>query len=305
MSKPAKNSVAPLITVIVVFHDMHREVERTLFSISRDYQRDIENIDYQVVVLDHGSSIPLDDEMVSSFGSEFVLKRFSTGNPSPIKAINEVVREVYGQYLMISIDGARIFSPGILSWSAKALQLYRNGFVHTLAWHLGPDVQNRSMLNGYDQQVEDQLLEKCKWKEDGYRLFDISTLAGSSERGMFSDIGESNCFALSRQQYLEMGGYHPGFCLPGGGLANLDFFRRAMSDPALMPVRLLGEGTFHQFHGGVATNVPMVDHPMMAFQEEYKQLYGYYWELPRGQSPVILGRVLSKNSAALVPTSHG
>jgi len=37
---------------------------------------------------------------------------------------------------------------------------------------------------------------------------------------------------------------------------------------------LLGEGVFHQFHGGVATNVKPAHHPMQIFRKEYEQIRG-------------------------------
>jgi len=41
---------------------------------------------------------------------------------------------------------------------------------------------------------------------------------------------------------------------------------------------LLGEGSFHQFHGGVATNVEMENHPIHEFMQEYKNIYGKPYE---------------------------
>ena len=41
----------------------------------------------------------------------------------------------------------------------------------------------RSVPLGYDQQEEDRLLDSVDWTHDGYRLFDISVLAGSSAGG--------------------------------------------------------------------------------------------------------------------------
>ena len=45
---------------------------------------------------------------------------------------------------------------------------------------------------GYDQAAEDELLAGIDWEDDGYRLFDVSTLAGSSARGWFGPMGESS-----------------------------------------------------------------------------------------------------------------
>ena len=50
--------------------------------------------------------------------------------------------------------------------------------------------------------------------------------------------------------------------------------RRACDEPSGKVVYLLGEGTFHQFHGGVATNVAPSKHPGNDFQSEYQQIRG-------------------------------
>src|SRR5204862_4062276 len=99
-------------------------------------------------------------------------------------------------------------------------------FVYTLGMHLGPKVQNLSMLEGYDQQAEDRLLETVDWRADGYALFGISSLAASSGSGYFSRLAESNCFAMKRADYLELGGLDERFTGPGGGRAHLDRLNR-------------------------------------------------------------------------------
>jgi cephalosporin hydroxylase len=42
--------------------------------------------------------------------------------------------------------------------------------------------------------------------------------------------------------------------MPGGGFVNLDFFERMGSSPDVTLVSILGEGSFHQVHGGTTTN---------------------------------------------------
>ena len=44
------------LTVLVVFHNMRREAARTLHSLSRAYQRDIDNLDYEVIAIENGSA---------------------------------------------------------------------------------------------------------------------------------------------------------------------------------------------------------------------------------------------------------
>ena len=49
----------PTLSVVVIFHDMQREAERTLFTLSRAYQRDLDDLTYEVLAVDSGSSEPL------------------------------------------------------------------------------------------------------------------------------------------------------------------------------------------------------------------------------------------------------
>ena len=52
---------------------------------------------------------------------------------------------------------------------------------------------------GYDQAAEDELLAGIDWREDGYRLFDVSVLNGSSAWGWFEPIAESSALFLRRE----------------------------------------------------------------------------------------------------------
>jgi hypothetical protein len=98
------------------------------------------------------------------------------------------------------------------------------------------------------------LLAGSGWEEDGYRLFDISTLAASSGRGLFGPMGESSALFMARDLWQELGGLDERFGLPGGGLVNHDLFDRACTLGQAQLVVLLAEGTFHQYHGGAATS---------------------------------------------------
>jgi hypothetical protein len=262
------------ISVVVVFHDMRREAARTLFTLSPDYQRDVGHLRYEVIAVDSGSSLPIAADEVARFGPNFRYRYFDDGTPSPVGAVNAAVAASSGRMVVVMIDGARMLSPGILGLMHRAAKAYDRPFVHTLSMHLGPEVQNVSVTRGYNQAVEDALLAEVDWQRDGYRLFELSVAALSSGVGFLSALTESNCFALPREVWDAHGGLDDRFVMPGGGFANLDFFGRLMADPTLTPVMLLGEATFHQFHGGVATNVPVERHPGRGFADEYGRIRG-------------------------------
>jgi glycosyltransferase involved in cell wall biosynthesis len=276
----------PGLSVIVVFRDMGREAPRTLFTLAPEYQRSVDPHDYEVIAVDAGSTPPLEAALVEAHGPRFRLLRVPP-SPSPSAAINEAVRQSTGVAVMVCIDGARMLTPGVVRFTLDAFRTWDDPVVATLAWHLGPKIQNESMLEGYDQLAEDRLLDSVDWRADGYELFRIAAFAGSSRRGWFLPLSESNAVAVRRDTFDRLGGFDEAFQTAGGGLVNLDFHRRACA--AVSPVvHLLGEGSFHQFHGGVATNVPAARHPFPTFHEEYLRLRGEPFAPPTAL-PVVLG----------------
>ncbi len=279
----------PKLSVVVIFYNMRREAPRTLFSLSAEYQQ--VSFPYEVIAIDNGSSVPLSKAEVKRFGRQFQYISYPTSSVSPVSAVNYGVRRAKSPYVMLLIDGARICSPGILGWMRFCTERFTNPFIYTPGFHLGDEIQNDSMLKGYDQNTEDRLLHDIDWRSDGYRLFKISCLALSSRGGYFGTIAESSCLTIGRNRFFYMGGFNEAFQRPAGGLATHDFFQRAVLDDALTPVCLLGEGTFHQFHGGFATNVPMGQHPWELYQEEYETIYGKPYEAHESVDPVFVGHM--------------
>lgn len=295
-----RQKTKPKLSVVIAFFNMEREARRTLFSLSTKYQQGINEDEYEVIVLDSGSSESLDSSWVTSIQDNYRYQYVNSMWPTPCEAMNTGIRLARAATVVLMIDGARILSPGVLSKMLMAEKLYETPFVYTIAMHLGHKLQNESMLEGYDQQQEDRLLASIDWRADGYSLFDISCLAASSIDGFLNPIAESNCFSMSKEVLLQLGGYDEHFRTSGGGYVNLDLFKRAQSLPALQPVKLLGEATFHQYHGGVATNVTHKNHPGKLYQKEYKNLRGDdYVSVCR--SPLFLGEV-PKNTIKFLDT---
>ena len=264
----------PMVSILVVFHNMRREAARTLLTLSADYQRGVDPAMYEVIALDNGSEPPLEADFVGHFGPNFSLVRLDDARPSPAGALNHGIRVARGELVLCLIDGARMLSPGVLRSSLEVSHAIADPFIHTIGLHLGPDLQNRSMLSGYGRCVEDRMLDVLGWQQDGYRLFDVASMAASSVNGFLGDLAESNCCLLRAATLRRLGGFDERFTSPGGGLVNLHFFNTVMEDPRVTPVRLLGEASFHQFHGGVATNVAPDAHPWDRFAAEYARILG-------------------------------
>ena len=81
-----------------------------------------------------------------------------------------------------------------------------------------------------------------------------------------------------------MGGWDERFVTPGGGLANLDIWSRVCADADGELIMLLGEATFHQFHGGIATNNPDQSQIQALFHDEYLRLRGHSYVRPTRQA---------------------
>jgi hypothetical protein len=253
-------------------------------------QTGLDGIEYEVIAIDNGSSLPLAGAQLSAFRQWGTYIYLETESVSPVGAVNLGSQIATGEYIAVIVDGARMATPGLIRTSLLGMQLAANPFVFGLSWHLGPDVQNVSMLEGYDQAVEDMLLAGIDWPADGYRLFEIATIAPSSEGGFLNGVPpECSWFCMQRSTFLDIGGFEPGFASPGGGLVNHDFRNRVLEIPGIVPVGVLGEGVFHQFHGGVATNVPLVEHPWERFDAEYHRLRGARFSPVASPEPLYVG----------------
>jgi glycosyltransferase involved in cell wall biosynthesis len=286
----------PKASIIVIAYDMAREIPRTVASILPPYQRDISNADVEVIVLDNGSSRPVPESVVSSWPENVRYEYISDAKPSPASALNHGVRLARGEWVGLVIDGARMMSPGVVSQSLQISKLYPRPVVATLGYHLGPKPQQISTKEGYNQDVEDKLLDSIDWYNNGYKLFGCSSLGQSARAGWFGQIVESNAIFLSKRMYWECGGYNENFEIPGGGIVNLDFFKKLIENMNNEYVLLYGEGTFHQHHGGVTTSSSVLEkekdnsglNKWEKYTLEYKSIHGVEYDFPR-RDPVLYG----------------
>ena len=279
---------APEVSVVVVVYDIPREAPRTLRSLSASYQRYIPADAYEVIVVDNGSTPPFDRGVLEGLHGHFHLIRIDDAAVSPARAINRGLAAARGQVIGVMIDGARLVTPGLLHFARHGARMFERAVVATLGWHLGFDTtQALAMEAGYDERREDGLLASIDWPTDGYRLFEIGAFDGSSIHGWLGPAGESNALFLPRPTWDALGGVDERFDAPGGGLLNLDTFRRAAEMPNAHLVVLLGEATFHQRHGGIATGAdPQTFRARVTrWVEQYAAIRERPWKPPAIQAP--------------------
>ncbi len=280
----------PLISVIVVSYDMDRVLPRTLTSLSASYQVGINQQDYEIVVVDNGSPAPISREKVLSFGKNVRYKMLKDAPLSPALAVNTGVAMAQSDVVLVLIDGARLLTPGFLHHALAAFRMYPDAIVASPAWHLGPDNQQLSLKQGYCEEIEDSLLEKIDWPTNGYRLFEISSIAPNSKTGFLGMLRECNSLGVTAKLFWDLGGYEERFESVGGGFVNHDFYRRALLAPGTRLVLLPGEGNFHQVHGGVATNATAdaFKKRLRMWKLEYEKIRGEAYQ-PITREPVVLG----------------
>lgn len=263
---------------------MARELPRTVRSLLPPYQRDIALSEIEIIVADSGSRDPIRRDWFPAEADVHVL-RVDDGGISPCRAVNQAAALARGESLAVVIDGARMASPGLLRTALDAARIHPDAFVATLGFHLGPKVQQVSVTEGYDRDVEDGLLRDIGWPDDGYRLFEICALGESYREGAFAAPPETTFFLTSRTRYQALGGFDESFQTLGGGFANYDLFDRATTEDGPPLVMLVGEGTFHQLHYGATTQAGGVRRPADTgegslgdhYAEEYARLRGRPW----------------------------
>jgi glycosyltransferase involved in cell wall biosynthesis len=270
------------MSVVVVSYNMKREIPRTIQSLSTAYQRKIARNEYELLLVDNGSDTPWAAHDFDGIDTNLEIMNVPEANPSPARAVNLGLRSARAPLVGVLVDGARLVTPGLLDACRRASLLYPRAVIATVGFHLGFEHQSQSVKKGYTRAVEDRLLSSISWHRDGYRLFDISVLNHACAGGWFHPMSECNALFMPAAMWTELGGYDEAFRCPGGGLVNLDTYERALALPGAQSVVVLGEGNFHQVHGGVSSNSTVDRWP--EFHEEYRRIRNRDYCVPAASS---------------------
>ena len=303
----------PGVALVVVVFNMPEQAKKTLYSLTSEYQQGVTEDDYDVVIMENQSPNTLPSDYVKSLPENFSYHLRDEAYPTPVFAANRGLKFCQRSHIALLIDGARMVSPGLIKNLLRGHRLQHNSVVSVPGYHLGSQLQQRSVEQGYGVAAESQLLASIDWPRNGYGLYDVACFSGSCAAGLFRSHSESNCLSLPRHLWTQLKGLDERFNHMGGGLVNLDLYRRACELPNVAHVLLVGEGTFHQYHAGVTTggiDRKARESLIVQFQKQYEELRGKPFESPQtnpiflGEIPPQLARFIRISSQEAVPKSE-
>ncbi|MCP8462388.1 glycosyltransferase family 2 protein [Pseudomonas sp. ZM23] len=281
----------PLLSIIVIAYDMPRQALNTLISLAPDYQEGVSADDYEVILVENRSRRNMDAEAISRLPGNF--RYFLRDEPgvSPAPAINFAIGQARGRFIGLMIDGARMVTPGVVRYALMALRMDPGALVAVPGYHLGEDEQQYHLARGYSEEKEQALLAGIDWRNNGYRLFEISCWSGANPKGFFQPFMECNCLFMAAELLAEIGNADERFDMPGGGALNLYIYGALAWHPRTQLYVLAGEGSFHQLHGGVTTS--QVEGRAKILEQQKAQLHellGRRYRSPTVE-PILLGKI--------------
>lgn len=277
----------PRLSIIVIAYDMAHQALNTLKSLAPDYQQGVDAADYEVIVVENRSARCMDTDAIAALPGNFRYCLRENDSVSPARAINEALAEARGDFIGIMIDGARMVTPGVVRFALMAHQITPMAVVAVPGYQLGPIPHH--MNRGRTTQEDQDALAEINWPENGYRLFEISSISPANRAGFFEAFMECNCLFAPGRVLRELGGADERFDLPGGGALNLYMYRRLVDHPKTQLFYLPGEGSFHQVHGGVTTSAVEDQDALLArILEQLNDILGEPFAAPNAL-PILLG----------------
>lgn len=285
---------APLLSFVVVVFNMPRQAMNTLYSLSAQHQQNIQECDYEIIVIENQSKNNLIADNVYKLGKNLRYFLREETSQSPVGAINFGLEKARADHICLMVDGARMVTPRVVEYALMAIRSNTNALIAVPGYSLGWQDQHHHIDAQYDEAQEIALLENCHWQQNGYRLFDIATISGANPNGFMNPLMECNCVMAAASHFTAIGGANIDFQLPGGGSINLHMFRQLGLLPDNAPYFLMaGEGSFHQYHGGITTS--QWSDLTEVLESHRKQLHsywgGHFHSLRR--EPLLLGSTTS------------
>lgn len=290
-ASPATRPV-PKLSVVVIVYRMAEQALNTIYTLSAQHQQSVHEQDYEIVVVENRSDQTIDTQRLFALGRNIRYVLRDESGVSPAAAINAGLELCQAPFIGLLIDGARMVTPRIIQYALMAHAVHNDALVIVPGYNLGPDLHHLNKKINYNEETERELLKSVNWKANGYELFNICNIGEANPRGVFQPFMECNCLFTSQANWNRIGGADEAFHFPGGGGLNLHMYRRlgVLKETEYFFI-LPGEGSFHQYHGGVSTT-EREDREEM-FLSPRSQLESYWNGKFKGleREPVLLGAV--------------
>jgi len=282
------------VSIIVIVYNMPRQAMNTLYSLSVPYQKNVSVEDYEVIVVENKSGHTLRKQDVLDLGVNFKYFLRDELGVSPVPAVNFGYEQAKGNIIGLVIDGARMVTPRVIEYALLAFQMSKEALVMVPGYHLGEQDQKFHLDSGHTEEKEIAKLQELHWQENGYRLFQFAAWSSSNQRGYFQPMQECSCIFTSRKNFEAIGKADTRFDLPGGGSINLHIYRSLGLLPHSKLFVLPGEGSFHQFHGGITTQQLADNDARQATLKSFDQQLDEIWKgefKALTREPLMLGAV--------------
>lgn len=257
------------LSIVIGAYELKHQIKKTIVSVLGAI-REASIKDVEVVIADNSKRNNVRNALEEA--KERVTVVECGMDDAPIHAaINKVAENTTGEYLCIMIDGARIWSPGVVRKWERIKST--NTVVHVPNYQLGKSHQMYKEQTGYNHEAEERILETIGWPIIKTRQL-IEHSWCEVHAGCGPKIFESNCLFVSRTLWDAVGGFDTAFRRKDGGFASADLLNRLITEGGNLRI-ISTEGTFHQLHDGSTTTNP--DQTRRAVKEmtiEYKGIRG-------------------------------
>nr|WP_137006831.1 glycosyltransferase family 2 protein [Synechococcus sp. UW106] len=257
---------------------MSRELPRTLYSLSRDFQLNSGHISWEIIVVDNGSihqpNIPKIEPV-----PKFI--QLTNPSPSPVLAMNTAISAARSSLIGAWIDGARLASANLVSSVYQAQTFHPSPVIAVPNRQFGSMRQSSAAEHGYCQELEDKLLFSSGWPSPHA---DLDAISWSEEPTISSPMLETNALFLRKQTWEKLGGYDPQFSEAGGGMCNPDVFQRAINLQETQLIRISNCATYHQYHDGTTTQNPTKT--LKAVKDATRNYFKIRGQMPRKQKQI-------------------
>jgi glycosyltransferase involved in cell wall biosynthesis len=295
----------PRLSIVIIVYRMAEQALNTVYSLSTHHQRHVREEDYEIIVVENSSGQNIDTDRLSVLGNNIRYQCREEKGVSPAAAINVGLAMCRAPFVGLLIDGARMVTPRVIEYALAAQRVDKDALVAVPGYNLGPDLHHLNKSLSYNETTEQALLSEINWKQDGYRLFNIANISEANPRGVFQPFMECNCMFSSRDNWDRIGGADEAFHFPGGGGLNLHLYRSLglLKETEYFFI-LPGEGSFHQYHGGVSTTERHDREEMLLSPRSQLESYwnGKFKGLER--EPILLGAVTSHAQQFLLYASE-